>query len=256
MKKQLLILLLLVCLVFPPATMAADYETVYPDLLADEFVEFEDISRDEATISDPLEPINRVFFEFNDRLYFYVIKPVKSGYSYIIPIDFRECFGNFFENIKAPVRIVNNLLQGRFGDAGVSLSRFLVNSTAGVLGFADVAATEYNLQPRPADFGQTLGYYGVGEGVYIIWPVLGPSHVRSSFGFVGDVLASPTTYVDMTNTERGIYYGTRNINTLSLQPDVYEDLKKFSLDPYVAARQSFFDFRRNVVDRARKAGNE
>jgi len=148
------------------------------------------------------------------------------------------------------------LLQGRFDDAGVSLSRFLINSTAGVLGFADTAATEYNLQPRVADFGQTLGYYGFGEGIYILWPVLGPSHVRSTFGYAGDVLSSPTTYLDMTTGERVLYSGVRTVNTLSLRPGVYEEIKKFSLDPYVSARQSFYDFRRNLVERARSKGND
>lgn len=256
MKKQLVVILCLVCLAYPQAIMAADNESGYPDLLAEEFIEYEDIDSSEVTIYDPFEPYNRVVFEFNDRLYFYVIKPVKSGYSYVVPVDFRECFGNFFDNIRAPVRIINNLLQGRFGDAGISFSRFLINSTAGVFGFADVAATEYNLQAREADFGQTLGYYGVGEGVYVLWPVFGPSHVRSSVGFVGNVLANPTTHLDMTNGERVLYYGARNINALSLQPAVYEDLKKFSLDPYVAVRQSFYDFRRNVVERAKKDGGE
>ncbi|MDJ0622539.1 MAG: VacJ family lipoprotein [Desulfocapsaceae bacterium] len=256
MRQRLLMVLCLFCLVSPAVIMAADYETTYPDLLADEFADYEDTEVGKPTIHDPLEPMNRVFFEFNDKLYFYVLKPAKTGYSYVIPVEFRECFGNFFNNIKAPIRIINNLLQGRFEDAGISFSRFLINSTAGVLGFADTAASEYNLRPRMADFGQTLGYYGFGEGIYILWPVLGPSHIRSTFGYAGDVLASPSTYINMTTGERVVYSGTRTINTLSLRPGVYEEIKKFSLDPYVSARQSFYDFRRNMVERARSNGNE
>ncbi|HKJ66309.1 MAG TPA: VacJ family lipoprotein, partial [Desulfopila sp.] len=187
---------------------------------------------------------------FNDKLYFWVLKPVKIGYSYVLPAEVRESFGNFFNNLSAPIRLINNLLQGRFQDAGVVFSRFLINSTVGVYGLADVALQEYNLEPRIADFGQTLGFYGIGEGLYLVWPLLGPSNIRHSAGLVGDLLASPVTYLDMTSNQSVLYYSVNRINNLSLSPGVYEEIKKFSLDPYVAARQSFFDFRRNVVKRA------
>lgn len=216
--------------------------------VSDDYFEIED---ELDLINDPLEPLNRVFFEFNDKLYFWVLKPVKTGYSFILPAEIRECFGNFFNNLAAPIRLVNNILQGRFNDAGIVLSRFLINSTIGVYGFADVALQEFNLEPRLADFGQTLGFYGIGEGVYICWPVLGPSNMRNTAGLLGDTVLNPAYHVDMTTSQSVLYYGVNRVNFLSLSPDLYEDLKKYSLDPYVATRQSFYDFRRNFVKQAR-----
>lgn len=262
MKKKLFILLIF-CLTASFA-LAADGEPnpsssrpdlLQSDLLDDGFMNDEDVFADDDFdlngIYDPLEPMNRFFFEFNDRLYFWIFKPVKTGYSYIIPEELRECVGNFFNNLAAPIRFVNNLLQGRFEDAGVVFSRFLINSTIGVYGLADVALQEFNLEPRLADFGQTLGVYGLGEGVYICWPVLGPSNLRDTVGIVGDTFASPIYHVDMTISESVLYYAVNRVNFLSLTPEIYEDLKKYSLDPYVAMRQSFYDFRRNAIKRAR-----
>ncbi len=217
------------------------------DLLDDDFNGFEDDVYGMEDIYDPLEPLNRVFFEFNDRLYFWVWKPVTTGYSYVIPAELRASLGNFFNNISAPIRLVNNLLQGRFEDAGIVVLRFLINSTFGVYGLADVALQEFNLEPKLADFGQTLGFYGLGEGVYLCWPVLGPSTLRHSTGLAGDTMLSPLAYANMTIDQGALYYTVNNINFLSLSPDVYEEMKKFSLDPYVATRQSFYDFRRNLV---------
>lgn len=231
--------------------LAAD-GTEYLDLLQDDYLEegFDSSTEEyssQVDIYDPLEPLNRIFFEFNDKLYFWVLKPAKTGYTYAVPTEFRQCFRNFFNNLFSPIRLVNNILQGRFEDAGVVFSRLLINSTIGVFGFTDAAFMEYGLEPRHADFGQTLGSYGFGEGIYINWPALGSSHIRSSFGYLGDRLANPVTYLDMTIGQRVAYITTRRVNSLSLRPTTYEDLVKFSLDPYVTVRQSFYDFRRNVV---------
>lgn len=255
--KKIPVLLLLSLFFMVSASHAAEDSGVQSgiindDFLADDFLEEgaeEDFYSIEE-IADPLEPLNRVFFEFNDKLYFWVFKPVKTGYAYVVPAELRESLGNFFNNLASPIRFINNVLQGRFDDAGVVLSRFLINSTVGVYGLADVALQEYNLEPRLADFGQTLGKYGVGEGIYIVWPVLGPSNLRHSTGLVGDSLASPPFYLDMSTGQTISYYTTNRVNNLSLSPSIYEDLKKYSLDPYVAARQAFFDFRRNVVEKA------
>ena len=247
MKKILIFYSCIFLIVGLDSVLLAADRAVYPDLLEDEYLEDDFENSAQHDIYDPLEPINRVFFEFNDKLYFWVLKPVKTGYVNVVPTDFRQCFRNFFNNLLSPIRLVNNILQGRFDDAGVVFSRLLINSTVGVFGLADTAFTEYGLEPRYADFGQTLGTYGFGEGIYINWPALGSSHVRSSFGFIGDSLANPVSYIDMTTGQRAAYFTTRRINSLSLRPSTYEDLVKFSLDPYVTVRQSFYDFRRNVV---------
>jgi len=205
-----------------------------------------------ASSYDPLEPMNRVFFEINDRLYFWVVKPVKIGYSAVLPEGIRQCFQNFFDNIASPVSLVNNLLQGRFEDAGVVVSRFLINTTLGVYGFGDPALASFNLTPRPADFGETLGVYGIGEGVYLYWPFIGPSNIRDTVGFAGDIYAHPVTYMNLTWEEDGSYYVVTQINAQSLAPAVYEDIKKFSFDPYVAIRQAYFELRQGKIEKQKK----
>lgn len=258
--KKVLILICVFCLHAYPLIAASLVQVPIgnqPDLLEDELDDFLDDEEYELEeIYDPLEPLNRVFFEFNDKLYFWVLKPVKVGYTFVVPWELRQCFGNFFNNLAAPVRLINNILQGRFEDAGIVLSRFLINTTLGVGGLGDVARSEFELEPRLADFGQTLGGYGVGEGIYINWPILGPSNLRDTFGIVGDSFVHPVYQVDMTFTEFLAYYSTNKVNALSLAPNIYEDMKKYSLDPYAAMRQAFYDYRRNAIRKVTDEEND
>jgi phospholipid-binding lipoprotein MlaA len=215
-------------------------------LLSDDFFDNESVA--EEMYYDPLEPINRVFFEFNDKLYYWVLDPFNTVYRAVLPEDFRYSIGNFVSNLAAPIRLVNNLLQWKVSDAGVVLSRFLINSTLGVYGFGDPAGIEFGLKPRPEDFGQTLGYWGVGEGLYLCLPVLGPSSARDTVGFGADAYTHPMVYFVDDFRVSGGYYSVSRVNLLSLNPDVYEDLKKYSLDPYVSMRQVYLDYRRKKID--------
>ena len=138
-------------------------------------------------IADPVEPWNRAMYHFNDKLYFWVLKPVTKVYKAGVPEGFRGLMSNFYRNIKAPVRIVNNMLQGKPKYAGLELSRFLINSTVGVGGLRDCATDCFGINGRDADFGQTLGKYGVGFGFYIVWPFLGPSSPRDTVGWAADL---------------------------------------------------------------------
>lgn len=198
-------------------------------------------------IYDPLEPLNRAIFVFNDKVYFWLLKPTKNAYSYILPSDIRLSIGNAFSNLAAPIRFLNNLLQGEFNDAGVVLSRFAINSTLGIFGFGDPAYVDFDLEPRPADFGQTLGKWKIGDGFYLCLPFLGPSNVRDSVGFLGDVYMHPVPYLSQSFTFDMTYLVTSRVNLLSISPDVYEELKRISLDPYVAARQGYYDYRRSII---------
>lgn len=199
-------------------------------------------------IYDPLEPLNRAIFVFNDKVYFWVLKPTKNAYSYILPSDIRRIIGNAFSNLAAPIRLLNNLLQGKFEDAGVVLSRFAINSTLGVFGFGDPAYVDFDLEPRPADFGQTLGKWKIGDGFYLCLPFFGPSNVRDTVGFVGDIYMHPVPYLSQSFTFDMTYLVTSRVNLLSISPDVYEELKRISLDPYVAARQGYYDYRRSIIE--------
>jgi phospholipid-binding lipoprotein MlaA len=214
-------------------------------LLADDFHD-DDIGSDRE-YSDPLEPMNRVFFEFNDKLYYLVLNPLNTAYTAVLPWDLRYAIGNFVNNVAAPVRLLNNLLQWKLADAGVVLSRFIINSTLGVFGFGDPALTDFDLEPRPEDFGQTLGVWGVGEGIYLCLPVLGPLNVRDTVGFAADAFTHPMVYFIEDLWVSGEYYALSRVNLLSLNPDVYEELKKYSLDPYISMRQVYLDYRRNKI---------
>ncbi len=216
------------------------------ELLDDDF--FDDESVSEEVYYDPLEPMNRVFFEVNDKLYYWVLNPLNAGYSAVLPWDVRFSIGNFVNNLAVPIRLVNNLLQLKLKDAGIELSRFLINSTLGVYGFGDPAFLEFGLEPKPEDFGQTLGYWGIGEGLYLCLPVVGPSNVRDLVGFTADVYTHPMVYYVKEFSVSASYYVVSRVNLLSLNPDVYEDLKKYSLDPYVSMRQVYLEYRRKRIN--------
>ncbi len=234
-------------------TLISDIED-QEDQLDDAFYD-DPFMEDEDSLGtyDPLEPMNRIFFTFNDRLYVYVLTPVKRGYSRVVPQELRHHFGNFLHYLATPVRLVNTVLQGRFKDAGAELSRFGINTTLGVFGFADVAAKEYEIMPVQADFGQTLGSYGIGEGVYLYWPVLGPSNLRDTVGLVGDMVLQPPYYIDMSTSGTIVYKTFEKVNDLSISPDLYGDLIEYSLDPYSAVRQSFHDYRENKIKKVIEA---
>jgi len=217
-------------------------------------VEIEE-NMDDYYNSDPLEPMNRLFFQVNDVLYGNVIRPVADGYAAVVAEDFRICFSNFWSNLASPIRFVNALLQGRFKDSMTVLGRFLLNTTVGAGGLGDPAATEFDLARQKADFGQTLGVWGIGEGLYIYWPLLGPSNVRDTVGYGGDYFLHPLTWADWNwETRLGINAGFF-INDVSVKPDSYTSLTESALDPYVAVRSAYVDYRRNLVEQYKFAGN-
>lgn len=217
-----------------------------PDLLGYEEIAYDDEDTG-LGVYDPIEPLNRMFFVFNDKLYFWVLKPVTEGYSAVVPDDIRTVVGNFFDNLGAPIDFVNTLLQGRFSDAGVVLGRFLINSTIGVYGFADVAEEEFQLEQQHGDFGQTLGVWGIGEGIYLCLPIFGPSNIRDGVGRFADMQVHPYTYIGLNSEERLIIRSYEYINRLSITPPVYEDIKEIAIDPYIATRQAYADHRRSLI---------
>jgi phospholipid-binding lipoprotein MlaA len=247
--------IIVVCLLLcqPLASVAVDNPLTpkaFPNLLDDE-ASADEVSEggQEVPVYDPLESMNRFFFEVNDRLYIWVVKPITKGYSRVLPLEHRECLGNFFLNIGFPVNFLNSFLQGDFRTMVIVVERFLINSTIGVYGFVDVAASEFDIGPRRADFGQTLGRWGVGEGVFLYWPLIGPSNLRDIVGLTTDTFIKPLPYVYDDRLIDLAIYSTERINVLSLNPGLYEDLKRYSLDPYVAARQVYTEYRRGLLIR-------
>jgi len=200
-------------------------------------------------IADPVEPWNRGMYHFNDKFYFWVAKPTTKVYKRVLPEGFRGLIGSFYQNVKAPVRIVNNVLQGKPSYAGLELSRFLINSTVGVGGLRDCATDCFGIKGRDADFGQTLGKYGVGFGFYIVWPFLGPSSPRDTVGWVADRALTPTTYVttQWISLEAVGIYAHEKVTYLSFHLGDYEALKAAAIDPYVAMRDAYVQYRKKAL---------
>jgi ABC-type transporter lipoprotein component MlaA len=154
---------------------------------------------------------------------------------------------NFFVNLLFPVRFVNSILQGNFRGAGIELSRFMVNSTLGLGGLFDPSSRGLNLPMQDEDLGQTLGVYRMGHGVFLTVPVLGPYTVRSLLGWVGDTYLDPVTwYLDPLLWRWGVK-GYKKFNEVSLTLGDYEALKEAAIDPYVAIRNGYVQYRNTKV---------
>ena len=213
----------------------------------DDPLELEMDMQDMDLIADPLEPLNRVFYHFNDKLYFWFLKPISTGYGKVVPEVLRVSIRNFFENLSMPIRAVNCILQGNIKGFGTELSRFVVNSTLGVAGFGDPAKQLFGIDMQDEDLGQTFGLYGLGPAFYINWPVLGPSSVRDTIGLVGDSFLSPMYYaVDATKYKIAIK-GYDMVNRTSLKIGDYESLKKAALDPYISLRDAYHQHRQHKI---------
>jgi phospholipid-binding lipoprotein MlaA len=202
---------------------------------------------DEA--NDPLEPMNRAIFDFNDTADKAVLKPVAKAYRWALPEFFRTSIRNFLNNAKSPVIFFNVSRQGSPSRAGETLMRFIVYTTAGMGGFFDVAG-EYGMERHSEDFGQTLAVWGVKEGPYLVLPILGPSNARDTVGRVADSFMDPFSYLmnnngldyailGMTVTD-GVDLRSRNIESL-------EDIEKNSLDFYATLRSLYRQNRRSEI---------
>ncbi|MBN1829674.1 MAG: VacJ family lipoprotein [Deltaproteobacteria bacterium] len=226
---------------------AGDTSTTANSDVEEEDAEDETDHQKITDISDPLEPFNRAMYHFNDKLYFWVLKPVAQGYSAVVPEVARTSVGNFFANIGFPVRFVNCLLQANFSGAATEFGRFFMNTVWGIGGLLDPAASKkIGLQKQDKDFGQTLGIYGLGTGFYINWPFLGPSSVRDSIGLLGDYALSPVTYLNPWELSTGVNAYDK-VNGVSLKIGDYESLKGAAIDPYVAMRNAYVQYRLKKV---------
>ncbi len=195
-----------------------------------------------GTVADPLEPVNRAIFVFNDKAYFWVVKPVAKGYSAVVPEPVRSSVGNVFSNLATPVRFVGNLLGGDVKDAGVEVLRLLINTTFGLGGIFDAAQYAFRIEKRNSDLGLAFGRYGLGHGIYLVLPILGPSSLRDFVGYAGDTFLDPVNYVGTYPVVLGIQ-AYRYENDASLHIGEYEDLKAAALDPYVSFRDAYIQYR-------------
>jgi phospholipid-binding lipoprotein MlaA len=204
----------------------------------------------DQVIADPFEPWNRFWFAFNDIFYMHVAKPVYAAYEFVTPHQLRSGIKNFFHNLLFPVRFVNNILQFRFKEAGVEFGRFVINTTTS-LGMANVAKgkkTIVPVDPSGEDFGQTLGRWGIGHGFYIVWPFLGPSSPRDTLGRIGDIFGEVDAYFTPWTLSWGVGLGFRFNDLDDLLP-LYGDMRNAAVDPYIAMRQAYINYRYLQVNR-------
>ncbi len=275
MKRQLKLILLIYALVFlvlsgcahqkvntslppsdPPVTKSVSQNQEIPSFMEpqsnpekkdEDFDEFESEFEEKAlAVADPLSFWNRAMYHFNDKLYFWFLKPVAKGYKRVIPGVVRTGVRNFFSNIFTPIRLTSCILQGKLKAGGTELTRFAVNTTVGILGFGDPAQKYLNLDISDEDLGQTLGAYGIGNGFYVVWPLLGPSTLRDSVGMVGDRFLNPISYVKPF--EASVAIGSYNkINETSMHLGDYEAIKEAAVEPYEAFRDAYIQYRKNKV---------
>jgi len=199
-----------------------------------------------GTEADPWEPFNRAMFDFNEDLDEYVLKPVATGWDFVLPSPVQRSIDNFFDNLQFPVRFVNNLLQGEIDPAAVTLCRFAVNTTVGIGGLFDWAS-DMGLPKHRADFGQTLGKWGVPAGPYIVWPVFGSSNPRDTVGLVADsYLDIATLFGDVWTLAAARVVQT--VNTRSLLLEEVDGAREASLDFYISVRNAYFQRRARLIE--------
>jgi phospholipid-binding lipoprotein MlaA len=207
-------------------------------------------------VADPFVGLNRAMFVFNDKLYFWVLKPVASGYRVVVPTPVRVSVKDFFFNLLSPVRFVNCILQGKWRSAEGEFCRFMVNTTAGCLGLYNLVRDKPQFNPPEEDFGQTLGYWTVGNGFFIVWPLFGPSTLRDTMGSLGDWALNPVSFMQLVNVDAGqltstttnvVAYSVRVVNDTSFRIGDYETLKNASLDPYEAFRNAYIQNRLSKI---------
>jgi len=205
----------------------------------------EQASIDEETW-DPFEPFNRAMFSFNEKLDQWLFKPVARGYDWVMPDLAKQGVGNFFSNLVQPRTAVNDLLQGKLKQSGVDTGRFLVNSTVGILGFIDVAKS-IGLEPKEEDWGQTFAVWGMHDGPYFVWPIIGPRFARDTLGFGFDWFSNPVSHVKPP-TANWELWGVDIVDTRArfLPAEKVID-QATGNDKYVFIREAYHQRRRNQI---------
>jgi phospholipid-binding lipoprotein MlaA len=214
---------------------------------------------------DPWEPMNTNIFEFNRQVDRFVLKPVAKGYNFITPDQVQVGVSNFFYNLRFGPRFLNNVFQGKIKGAGIELGRFLINSTVGIGGFFDFAK-KIDLVTPEEDLGQTLGFYGVKPGPYLVLPLLAPFTVRDFAGYVGDVFLNPINWLVVPiievdgvpsviahknrTTSSLIQIGARVgeiINERSRNLERFQGVEEATLDLYTAVRNAYLQKRAQAI---------
>ena len=208
-------------------------------------------SRAEA-VNDPLESMNRAIFEFNEGLQDVLLRPIAKFYNANVNLTVRQGISNFLDNLSSPVIFANDLLQGEFERALTTFGRAIINTTIGIVGFADVAASGLEIERHGEDFGQTLAVYGMGEGFYLVLPIFGPSSPRDAIGkFVIDSYLDPLgLWLDNTDRQNIEYTlaGAEGLDEYAGIVDELNQVKKTSVDYYAAVRSLYRQKRKTEIN--------
>ena len=216
-------------------------------------VEHNDLEEyDVDLVPDPLEPINRVTFSVNHQIYRFVLRPISKGYEKIVPTPVRKGIRNAYENVRFPVRLVNNALQGNFTRARQELEKFLINTSIGVGGIIRQSDRIPSLaEVPPTDTGVTFAKWKMSSGPYLVLPLLGPSTFRDTVGLAGDWALNPVSWVTIASGELwllAIPY-TNTLRSLPEQLATYDSVTENALDRYLAARSAYIQFRKEAASR-------
>jgi len=205
--------------------------------------------RDPAEIEeyDPWEPFNEKMFEFNRGLDRFVIKPVAKAYDFVMPDELKQMISRGFDNIRVVPRVVNSLLQGKWGGAGREVGRFLINSVVGIGGLWDMARQEWGIEKSDEDFGQTLGVWGAGPGPYLVLPFLPPLTARDGIGVAVDGFMDPLTYILPFIWERLAMRIGDTINERALNLELFQGFEETTLDLYTAVRNGYLQRRQQQI---------
>lgn len=194
---------------------------------------------------DPFESFNRAMYSFNDTLDKAVLKPVAEGYNAVLPDPVNKGISNFFNNIDDIVVIFNDLLQLKIEQAASDTARVFFNTTIGIFGFFDVASG-MELAKHNEDLGQSLGYWGIDTGPYLVLPILGPSNIRDTVGLVGDSYVDPMNGVK-PDSDRNWLIVVEGVDTRAGLLSTSKVLEEAALDPYLFVRDAYLQHRQNQV---------
>lgn len=247
MKRLSAACILLLATSCPWLTLAQDDDSLDVDDLFEE--DFE--SEPTATINDPIEKLNRAIFKFNDGLYTHVVKPFSRTYTKIMPDPVERGVDNVFDNLKFPSRFASNILQGKLTRAGQETGKFVVNTTIGIGGILKPSRNFENLNPPEEDIGQAFGAWGIGHGFYFVMPILGPTSMRDFVGNIGDEtvqpIPQPWSQIDDDGTRYALIV-VETVNDLPSLMDLYDSMKRSSIDPYSAVRDAYAQRRARQVE--------
>jgi phospholipid-binding lipoprotein MlaA len=214
--------------------------------LVDAEIVIDPLIEEELDEQDPWEPFNDQVFSFNRQADRFLLKPISTGYDWVLPDPVQSSVGNALDNLDVVRRLTNNILQLKFAGAGREVVRFTINSTLGIGGLFDVAKGKFGIEQANEDTGQTLGFYGIEPGPYLVLPFLPVTTVRDGIGFIADTAMNPLNYFIPIGATLG-KSGTDTVNERSVNLDEFQHVEETTIDLYSAVRNAYLQRREAAI---------